>query len=68
MFSLLSSMARTLLIKLPTRGSKGDEESRNDQRSWSRDSLELSFSMMVYTSAVSSSHAKCGYLGVRAHE
>lgn len=47
MFSLLRSMARTLLIKLPTRGSRGEEESRKDQRSCNRDSLELSFSTIV---------------------
>ena len=68
MFSLLRSMARTLLIKLPTRGSRGDEESRNDHRSCKRDSLELSFSTMVYTSAVSSSQAKCGYLEVYTYK
>ena len=57
---MFSSIASTLLMKLPIRGSRGEGVSKKDQRRWSRDSLVLSLSTIVYTSAVSSSQARWG--------
>ena len=49
-------------MKLPMSALSGCPESRKAHSSRSRCSLELSCSTIAYTSDVSSSHTRCGYL------